>query len=196
MRLRCLVKRILIFCVCFLSACATATPGTESPSPTVAVDVEPTATSGVESYQVGEPITFAVDDLVYVCEYFTDEIPYSIVQVTEAGERRVALRHSCTGFIGQGVDEYCENGEIRREAVEVGKCSDDVGCGEVAVKETFTWDQQEYVKVTETCAGETIQREVKQQAPEGVYRVVVEQQTDDGEIVTRVVVEFEIVRDE
>ena len=37
----------------------------------------------------------------------------------------------------------------------------------------FNWDQQEYVVVTGDCAGEAIRHESRQQAPAGVYQVIV-----------------------
>jgi hypothetical protein len=149
------------------------------------------ASDTIEVYKVGEPVTFLIDEAVYVCDHFNDEIPYSIIQVTETGEREIALRHSCIGFIAQGVDEYCEEGNKKTVAVEVGKCSDDVLCDVVPIKETFTWDQQEYVSVSEECAGERIHREMQQQAPEGEYKVIVRlQQNNDEELVTRVIKEF------
>jgi hypothetical protein len=196
------MKWILLSLIIFLSACDTSTSVAVSPvpgesdisSPTVSVTASPVASGDVERYKIGEPITFLVDEEVYVCNYFYDEIPYSIIQIIETREREIALRHSCTGLIAQGVDEYCEEGSKKTVAVEVGKCSDDVSCGISTVKETFTWDQQEFVDVTEECAGETIHREVKQQVPEGKYKVVVRFQQDDEEIVDSVIKEFMIIK--
>lgn len=186
------MKQFLLLLIFFLSACSIATSEIVSPSPAATLGDNPTG--AVETYQIGEPVTFFIDDPVYVCNYFDDEIPYTIIQVTGADEREVALRHSCIGFIAQGVNEYCEDGKIKTEAVEIGKCSDDVICDETTIKETFTWNQQEYVIVAEECAGKMIQREVKQQAPEGKYKIVVKLQMDDGEIVTSVIEEFMITR--
>ncbi len=195
------MKRVLLSLVMFLAACGAVTPVPESPthvpvlptpSEVPATTAAPTATSTVATYQIGEPVPFSIDDTVYLCHYFYDEIPYTIVQVTAAGEREVALRHSCTGFIAQGVDEYCEDGKVKTVNVAVGECSDEVGCGETAVNETFTWDQREYVVVTEACAGETIRREEVRQVPAGEYKIVVQQQTETEEIVTNVIKEFVI----
>ena len=187
------LKRLLWLVIILLSACQGDASGTTSPPATIAVAVSPTATHVVETYQAGEPVTFEVDNQVYVCQYYKDQIPYTIWQVTATETREVALRHSCIGIGAQGQDEYCEAGEIRIEYVEVGNCSDDIGCGTMAIQETFTWDQQEYVRVMEECAGETIVREVRQSVPVGKYQIVIEQQTAAGEIVTRVIKEFMIV---
>lgn len=170
-----------------------ATPSNHA-TPTDFLATGRSASGAVEVYQIGEPVTFLVDEAVYVCQYFYDESPYAIIQITATGERELALRHSCIGFIGQGVDEYCEEGAIKSVAVEVGQCSDDVACGVLTIKETFTWDQQEFVSVTEKCAGKTIRREIKQQVPAGEYKIVVRLQQNDDEIVTRMIKEFTITK--
>ena len=163
-------------------------------TPTASMAAGRSAPGAGEAYQIGEPVTFLVDEAVYVCQYFDDEIPYAIMQITATGERELALRHSCIGFIGQGVDEYCEEGTIKTIPVEVGRCSDDVECGVLTVKETFTWDQQEFVRVTEKCDGKTIHREIKQQVPAGEYKIVVRLQQGDEELETRVIKEFVITK--
>jgi hypothetical protein len=144
----------------------------------------------IETFRAGEPVTIRIDDTVYLCE---DDLPYSIVQVTGSGERPVMLQHSCIGFAGTGVDRYCENGQIK--TVIVRTCSDAVFCEETRLSEAFTWDQQEYVEISETCAGEPIRREARQQVPEGKYEVTVSYWQDDH-VVTGVIKEFMITSNE
>ena len=108
----------------------------------------------METYGVGEPVSFEIDDTVHLCE---GDLLYGVVQVTEEGNRPVLLQHSCIGIEGTGVDRYCEDGQIK--AVVVRECSDAVFCEDTRVKETLTWDQQEYVEIVEECAGETIRRD-------------------------------------
>ena len=43
----------------------------------------------------------------------------------------------------------------------------------VGVDVEVVWDQQEYVPVSERCAGQTIHREVRQQVTPGTYQVLV-----------------------
>jgi len=163
---------VLLSIVCLLlSACG----GTRTPS---------VATLTMETYGVGEPVSFEIDETVYVC---TDELAYSIVQITQKGERGVLLEHSCVGVAGTGVDQFCENGEV--EIVEVGTCSDAIFCEETPTRETVTWDQQAYVEISEDCAGQVIHREILEQVPEGRYQVRVRVLQDDAEVF-RVVKEF------
>ena len=133
---------------------------------------------------------FLINDTVYVC---TDQLPYSVVQITESGEREVMLKHSCVGIVGTGADQYCENGQIKTEFV--GTCSDAIFCEEQSIRETVTWDQQEYVEISEECAGETIRREIRQQVPEGRYQVVVRDMQND-QVANKVIKEFIIVSNE
>ena len=144
----------------------------------------------IETYKQGEPITFLINDTVYVC---TDQLPYSIVQITESGEREVMLEHSCVGIVGTGADQYCENGQIKTEFV--GTCSDAILCEEQSIRETITWDQQEYVEISEECAGETIRREIRQQVPAGRYQVVVRDMQND-QVTNRAIKELIIVSNE
>jgi len=144
----------------------------------------------METYNIGEPVTFIIDDTIHVCE---DELPYAIIQITESGEREAMLEHSCLGFAGSGVDQYCENGQIK--IVEVVFCSDVMFCEDTRIDETFTWDQKEYVEINEECAGETIRREIKQQVPEGKYEVTLRFLQND-QVVNRVLKEFMITSDE
>ena len=188
------MKRFLWLFVLFLTACETSISITVSPSLKITEEVTSNPTSTIEIYKIGEPVSILISDMVYVCRYFYDEVPFTIVQVTDTGQREVALRHSCTGFIGQGVDEYCENGEIINKAVEIGKCSDDVFCDAITYNESFTWNQKEFVSVVEECEGKMIQREVEQQVPEGRYMVLVKLKTENEEIMTRVIKEFVIIK--
>lgn len=144
------------------------------PSP----DIQPEATNtlnstiapAVEQVFMGEPVKFAVrGNFPLFC---TNQHQFSIIQILDSGYRAVQLEHSCIGFVGSGVDEYCENGKIVRNYQ--GNCSDAISCIEnYYVNYEFSWDQQEYVTVTEECEGVTIHRESKQQAPAGKYQVVV-----------------------
>jgi hypothetical protein len=151
---------------------------------------QPTASASIpETYSIGEPVPFRVDATVNVCQ---GELPYAIVQFTGSGERPVMLTHSCLGIAGVGVDRYCENGQIK--TVEVVFCSDAMMCEDIQVDSTFTWDQQEYVEVSEECAGETIYREIKQQVPAGKYAVTL-RFMQDGQVVNKVLQEFTITED-
>jgi hypothetical protein len=138
------------------------------------------------SFELGEPVPFRIKDTVQVC---SDNLPYDIVQVTEAGERRVMLQHSCVGIVGRGIDQYCDNGQIT--IVDVIYCSDAISCEDQALDEEVVWDQQEFVEISEQCAGQTIHREVKEQVAPGEYRVVVSDWVD-GHVETRVIAEFAI----
>ena len=143
-----------------------------------------------ETRREGESLAFSIDDTVYLC---TDEMPYTIVQTTEGRERVLMLEHSCLRFAGTGVDQYCENGQVK--IVEVGNCSDAIFCEDTSIRETVTWDQQEYVELSEECGSETIHREAKQQVPEGKYQVMV-RVTQNDEVVTKVIKEFTIISNE
>lgn len=138
-------------------------------TPSLSTPIEPDAAAGLiptEVYRVGEPLAFQIVDTVHVCE---DALPYRIVQITQSGEREVNLEHSCAGVEGAGIDQFCENGEVK--TVQVVFCSDAVFCEEQPVHETIKWDQQEFVQITEECAGQSIHREIEQQVPEGKYQV-------------------------
>jgi hypothetical protein len=144
----------------------------------------PAAPGDLGAFGPGETVTFQLDDTVYVCN---EELPYSILQVTEGEPRRLMLEHSCVGIVGSGVDQFCENGQVT--IVQVGSCSDAIICEDQHVDQTVRWDQQEYVVVTDECAGQTIQREEKQQVPAGRYQVTVQEWKKDH-IGYRVVAEF------
>lgn len=76
------------------------------------------------------------------------------------------------GLEGTGFDQYCRNGIV--ETVPTGgPCSGAITCWNWTTDGTLSWDQLEYVQVDEDCAGQPIQREVRQQAPEGRYRVII-----------------------
>lgn len=136
-------------------------------------------------YEKGEPVKFRLDDTVQIC---TNRDPLAI---KETNGSYLKLKHSCMGYVGTGVDQYCENGKIVSERVTdfvaydfsgkddlYGGCSDIIGCWNKTVHGTVTWNQKEYVKVTEKCEGKKIQREVKKQVPEGEYQIIV-----NGEVV-------------
>lgn len=118
----------------------------------------------------GETIEFRIDDTIQIC---TNELPYRIVNpnINKPYGKVIMLKHSCGGFAGYGIDQYCENGKIRTE--KVGGCSDVILCENKTIHETFIWDQKEYVEITEECEGKTIHREVKKQVPEGKYQIIV-----------------------
>ena len=149
-------------------------------------DTTPKGPGDLGTFKVGEPVTFRLDDTVYVC---TDQLPYAIVHVTDGGQRRVALQHSCMGIVGSGIDQFCENGQAT--SVEVIYCTDAIFCEDQEIRESITWDQQEYVELSENCAGQTIRREVKQQVPAGKYQVVVQEWKTDH-VENRIVGEFTI----
>lgn len=138
------------------------------------------------TFRQGEGVTFQITDTVNVCN---DEMPYRIIQVTDGGERRLLLAHSCVGIMGEGIDQFCENGQV--ETVLVNTCSDAIVCEDEKIDTTVTWDQHEYVEIEEECGGQTIRREVKQQVPSGSYQIVVQDWVDDR-IETRVIGEFQI----
>ena len=160
---------------CLLTACgSTSEPGTgEGP-----IDLG--------TFPAGEPVTFHIDDTVHVC---TDQMAYAIVQVTDSGQRRLMLQHSCVGIVGRGIDQFCENGQIRVEDVRT--CSDAIFCEDQTLDLEVVWDQQEYVQISEDCAGQTIHREIKEQVPAGNYQVVVQDWKEDH-IESRVIAELTI----
>ena len=146
----------------------------------------PAAPGDLGTFGPGEIVTFQLDDTVYVCN---EELPYSILQVTEGEPRTLMLEHSCQGEVGSGLDQFCESGQVT--SVQVGSCSDAIICEDQHVVQTVRWDQQEYAVVTEECAGQQIQREEKQQAPPGQYQVTVQEWVQDR-IQYRVVAQFTI----
>ncbi|MFH1112025.1 MAG: hypothetical protein V1712_03055 [Patescibacteria group bacterium] len=115
-------------------------------------------------YKFGELVQFTINDTVRLC---TDASPYLIRRDGEV----VQLEHSCIGIAGYGVDYYCVDGKITRKDTMLG-CSDIMLCEDKKITETFAWDQQEYIKVTEICEGKEISHEVKQQVPPGKYEIV------------------------
>lgn len=175
----------LILAVLLLAGCGGA------PSEPAATPLPQAATlvSG-EMHREGESLTFLIDDTVYLC---TNELPYTIVQITGSKERVLMLQHSCLGVAGSGVDQFCEDGQVK--IVEVGSCSDAIFCEDTSIGEEVTWDQQEYVEISEECGDRTIHREIKQQIPEGRYQVVV-RVTQNDEVVTKAIKEFTITSNE
>jgi len=173
----------------FLKQCAC--PEVAPPEDLICVEengkcVQKSKSSFGEIYIKGEPVIFSINTKVKV---LTNELPFKIVN--EKGES-IKLKHSCVGFVGCGVDEYCENGKIVRKGVyqlcDFSKkwcygCSDAIGQREEYVNETFVWDQKEYVEITEECEGKTIHREVKKQVPEGKYQIIV-----NGEVIKEFVI--------
>lgn len=124
----------------------------------------------------GEKIDFRIDGKVHVC---TNKLPFSIIK--SDGEP-VRLKHSCAGFVGSGVDQYCENGKIVSKRIYqlcnfsrkwCYGCSDLIACWDTYIHENFTWDQKEYVEITEVCDNRTIHREIKKFVPSGIYKIVV-----------------------
>lgn len=129
-----------------------------------------------QPYVKGESIKFKIDDNVQIC---TNDLPFSIIK---PNGKSVKLKHSCVGEAGSGFDQYCENGKIVSKPVhqlcDFSKkwcrgCSDAITCGNESIHETFTWNQKEFIEITEKCGGETIHREVKKQVPEGKYQIIV-----------------------
>lgn len=129
-----------------------------------------------EIYRKGETIKFRIDDTIQIC---TNGLPFSILKPN--GEY-VKLQHSCMGIVGSGFNQYCENGKIVSKRVHqlcdfpwiwCRGCSDAITCQNESIQETFTWDQKEYVEITEECEGKTIRRELKKQVPEGKYQIIV-----------------------
>ena len=119
-----------------------------------------------EEFSQAETIIFSIKAKVKLC---TNDIPYSIMD--ENGEP-VKTRHSCMGLIGSGRDCYCKNGTI--DCVSVGPgCSDAISCWEEKVDNTFSWNQLEYIEITDNCEGRTIRREEAQQVKPGRYKIVV-----------------------
>jgi hypothetical protein len=145
------------------------------------------APADLGAFKAGEAVTFDLNDTVHVC---TDQLSYAIVQVTSGKERSVLLQHSCVGIVGRGIDQFCEDGQVK--TVDVIYCSDAILCEDLEIQERIVWDQKEYVPITEDCAGQTIQREVKEQVPPGEYQIVVQDWKDDR-IQIRIVAEFTIV---
>jgi len=148
-----------------------------------------TSPDDLGAFKAGEPVVFRFDDTVYVC---SDQMPYAIVRVTDGEERRVMLQHSCDGEGGRGIDQFCEQGQIRTE--EVITCSDAILCEDETLAQGIAWDQQEYVPIREDCAGQTIYREVKEQVGPGQYQVVVQDWVEDH-IERRIVAVFAIRSD-
>ena len=140
-----------------------------------------------EIYRKGDPVTFRFDDTIYFC---AGQSTFSIAQITEDGKRELSLSHSCVGFVGTGTDQYCQDEQVK--TVSVGGCSDAISCEKRSIHETITWNQKEYVTITETCAGQAIHREVEQQAPAGKYQIILKA-VQNERIVPKVVKEFLIV---
>lgn len=184
---RSLITLFIVFCLsgCGGSALEPIPEPTTSPPETGI-----TTPSPVEIYKSGEPVPIHINDTIEVCE---DHLHYAIVQVIGEKEREVALTHSCLGIAGSGVDSYCRNGQVEREIVVT--CSDVMLCDEKHVNKKFNWDQQEFVQISEDCAGEIIYREIQQQVPGGTYRVIV-RYLEGEQVKTRVVKEFIIESDE
>jgi hypothetical protein len=139
------------------------------------------------TFTAGEPVTFRIEDTVHVC---TDELAYAIVQITDSGTRRLMLQHSCIGIVGRGIDQFCENGQVRTEDVRT--CSDAIFCEDQRLDLEVVWDQQEYVQIGEACAGQTIHREVNQQVSAGRYQIVVQDWKEDH-IENRIIAELTIM---
>jgi hypothetical protein len=152
----------------------------------VACGGSPAGPADLGAFGSGETVAFHLDDTVHVCN---EELPYSIQLVSEGGSRKLLLEHSCVGIVGTGVDQFCESGQVT--IVKVGICSDATVCEDQQIDQMVRWDQQAYVVVTEDCAGQTIQREEKQQVPAGQYQVTVQDWVEDH-IEDRVVAEFAI----
>jgi hypothetical protein len=132
------------------------------------------APADLGSFEIGELVTFRIRDTVHVCD---NDLAYSIVQVTGGAERKLMLQHSCIGIVGRGIDQYCDDGQIT--IVDVIYCSDAVFCEDQTLDQEVVWDQQEYVQISQECAGQTIHREVLQQVAPGTYQVVVSDWKED-----------------
>ena len=173
------MKRLIALGVlvsCLLFACGSeSVPGTGSSGP-----------ADLGTFVAGEPVKFLIDDTVHVC---TDELAYAIVQVAASGQRQLMLQHSCVGIVGRGIDQFCENGQVKTEDARF--CSDAIFCEDQMLDMEVVWDQQEYVQISEDCAGQTIHREVKEQVPAGRYQIVVQDWKEDH-IESRVIAEFTI----
>lgn len=146
----------------------------------------PKAPEDLGQFQPGETVQLTIEGVVHVCE---EHLPYSIVQVTDSGQRSLMLEHSCLGIAGTGVDQFCESGEVK--FVVVAHCTDVMLCDDQELNQTVRWDQQEYVQVSEDCAGREIYREIQQQVPPGRYQVVVQDWIEDH-VENRVYAEFTI----
>lgn len=155
----------------------------ESPVVAGTATLEP----NIETYRKGDPISFHLNDIIYSC---AGQSTYSIVQLIEGGTRELSLNHSCLGYAGTGVDQYCQGEQVK--TVYVGECSDAMVCEERSIQGTMTWNQKEYIAVTENCVGEVIRREVEQQVPAGSYQVILKV-VQNEKIVRKVVKEFLIV---
>ena len=133
--------------------------------------MKPLITPTWEEVYIGESIKFNIKETFH--SFCTNQDQFSIIQILDNEYRRVLkLEHSCLGIAGSGVDEYCENGKIVRNYQ--GNCSDAISCVEnFSVNYEFTWDQREYILITEECEGKAIHRELKQQVPAGEYQVIV-----------------------
>lgn len=99
----------------------------------------------------------------------TNDLPY---QILDGKGNPLVIRHSCVGFVGHGVDQYCENGQVVSRPTKDG-CSDAISCQLVTVNNAYSWNQKVYEAVTETCADQTIRREEPVQAQAGVYYILV-----------------------
>lgn len=138
-------------------------------------------------YRPGDPVAFHLDGTIYYCAGLPT---YSITQLIDNGQRELSLFHSCVGFVGTGIDQYCQNGQVKN--VPVGACSDAIPCGEQSIHATILWDQKEIVTITEQCAGQTIHREIEQQVPIGKYQITAQMFLND-KITAVIIKEFEIV---
>jgi len=134
----------------------------------------------IDTYQKREVIEIKINDNVEIC---TNQLPFSILN---PNGKALQLKHSCTGFVGSGIDQYCENGKKIIEDVDIlcdfsdkwcRGCSDAIVCGKQNIRESFLWDQKEYITLTEECEGQSITRQEKQQVPSGSYKIIV-----DGEV--------------
>ncbi|MFH0973951.1 MAG: hypothetical protein V1817_04165 [Candidatus Micrarchaeota archaeon] len=132
----------------------------------------------VETFRKSEPIKFKIDGVFQVR---SNDLPFSIISLTH-GINGLQLKHSCNGKMGYGIDEYCENGKIVLRYISTlcsfsekwcNGCSDVIGWENTIVDEEFSWNQKEYVSVSEWCENTDIHREVPTQVPEGRYAIVV-----------------------
>ncbi len=170
---------IVLSLISLASACSRARMPNEDPKVVRIGTQEP----GPEVYREGEAVTVRAEDTVYWC---TDRPAYSIVQVGAHQARTLRLNHSCLGFVGTGIDQYCRDGQV--QLAYVGYCSDAILCEKGPLGE-IRWDQSEYTTVTESCGGQDIQREVEGQAPPGVYQIIINTFQGDT-VVPKVVKEF------
>jgi len=173
----------------FLKQCAC--PEVAPPEDLICVEengkcVQKSKSSFGEVYMKGEPVIFSINTRVKV---LTNELPFKIVN--EKGES-IKLKHSCDGESGSGFDQYCKNGKIvGKEVYQLCNfskkwcygCSDAIFQREEDLKDTFVWDQKEYVEITEECEGKIIRREIKKQVPEGKYQIIV-----NGEVIKEFII--------